>query len=254
MAVTYSIPPITGATSYNWTVPLGTTMLSGQNTPSITVSFASSYRTDEFCIEYGTDCGTSLGKCITVSPTPKIESVITGLATVCAGRLNTVYSILPVIGATHYQWTVPTGSTIFTGQGTSQISVNFGNHSGIVTVKAINDCGNSLIQYLSVNVTPCTRFPSNERNYTKQRKNDFELEIFPNPSNGLFQLELNALDPGPDYTVTVRDALGKQVYSVELPGTRFVLERLDLRHLGKGMYFLNIDNKTIQRTAKMVIH
>ena len=37
--VTYTLPPIVGATSYLWTTPLGADILSGQGTNSITVNF-----------------------------------------------------------------------------------------------------------------------------------------------------------------------------------------------------------------------
>jgi Subtilase family/PKD-like domain/Ig-like domain CHU_C associated len=38
-AVTYSISPVTGATSYTWSVPAGATIVSGQGTTSISVNF-----------------------------------------------------------------------------------------------------------------------------------------------------------------------------------------------------------------------
>jgi len=251
----YSISPVTGAVSYEWIVPLGAeiTGYNGDST-AIEVFFATSYRTGDICVRYTTDCGTSPYKCLNVSPQPKIQSNIAGPTTVCAQMQNAMFNIPPVIGATAYLWSVPTGATIVSGQGTTQISVNFGNHTGIVTVKAINDCGNSLIQYLSVNVTNCTRFPSREINYTKRRPNDFKFELYPNPSDGLFLLELTSPEPGTEYALTVSDALGKKVLEYKLPGNQFVRDWLDLRHLGKGMYFMTIANKSQQQTAKLVIH
>ena len=38
----YSITPVEGATSYNWTVPEGATITAGQNSTSITVNFGTS--------------------------------------------------------------------------------------------------------------------------------------------------------------------------------------------------------------------
>ena len=76
---------------------------------------------------------------ITIPVTP---STISGPS---APTINTSanYSITAVSGATSYTWTVPTGWTINSGQGTTTITVTAGTTAGNVTITATNTCGAS---------------------------------------------------------------------------------------------------------------
>ncbi|HTA27570.1 MAG TPA: glycine-rich protein, partial [Bacteroidia bacterium] len=60
------------------------------------------------------------------------------------------YTIAAIAGATTYNWKVPPGATITSGQGTTSITVNWGINSGTITVAASNNCGTSGTQSLSV--------------------------------------------------------------------------------------------------------
>jgi uncharacterized protein (TIGR02145 family) len=90
---------------------------------------------------------------------PPIIGPITGNTTVCQGSTQT-YSITAVSGATSYTWSVPSGSTITSGQGTNSINVSIGSNSGNVTVYASNGCGNSNTQSLAITVTPIPSAPT----------------------------------------------------------------------------------------------
>jgi hypothetical protein len=59
-----------------------------------------------------------------------------------------------VANATTYNWTVPTGASITAGQGTTTITVTYGNVSGNICVDASNSCGTSLPGCISVTVSP----------------------------------------------------------------------------------------------------
>jgi hypothetical protein len=76
---------------------------------------------------------------------------ITGNSSVCVGSTGNTYSISAVSGATSYNWTVPTGTTLVSGQGTTSITVNFPTAvSGNICVTANNTCGTSLPSCLAV--------------------------------------------------------------------------------------------------------
>jgi beta-glucanase (GH16 family) len=64
---------------------------------------------------------------------------------------SATYSI-PNIAATTYVWSVPSGSTITSGAGTNEITVNIGNTSGNVGVTMTNGCG-TVTKSLVVSVT-----------------------------------------------------------------------------------------------------
>ncbi len=138
-ADTYSISSVTGATTYNWTVPTGATITSGQGGTSIMVSFpctlAGFGAITVTPANSGGCTGTASSKTITetlVGPAGPID----GLTSVNPGQSSVKYLIVGVSGATTYTWTVPTGATIASGAGTTTILVNYGCSavSGNVTV------------------------------------------------------------------------------------------------------------------------
>ncbi len=84
---------------------------------------------------------------------PASPTSISGSAVICEGT-TTTYSISSVVGASSYTWTVPVGTTINSGQGTTSISVTLGASSGVITVTANNCIGNSAPTSFSVTVNP----------------------------------------------------------------------------------------------------
>jgi len=81
---------------------------------------------------------------VTMNPLPANAATITGPTSVCQNGVAT-YSITNIANANNYAWSVPNFATIISGQGTSQITVNFNNAvSGNVSVFGQNTypCGN----------------------------------------------------------------------------------------------------------------
>ena len=60
----YSIPPVSTAVSYTWTVPAGYTINSGQNTPSINVTIGNIG--GQICVSYNDGCQNSPQTCVTL--------------------------------------------------------------------------------------------------------------------------------------------------------------------------------------------
>jgi hypothetical protein len=155
--VTYSIVPVINATSYNWTVPGTATVTAGQGTATITVSFSTGG--GNICVDASNSCSSAIASCqaITVAPSaPVIPGAITGVTTVCSGQSGVAYSISSVANATSYTWSVPAGSSITAGQGTTAATINFSSTPGIATVSvtAGNACGTSLASTLNVTIDP----------------------------------------------------------------------------------------------------
>ena len=148
---TYSIAPVTGATSYTWTVPAGWTINSGQGSTSISITAGAT--SGNVCVTASNACGSSSPSCtnVTINTAPAQPASISGSASVCSGQ-NLTYAITPVTGATSYNWTVPAGWTINSGQGTTSINVTVGASTGNICVTASNACGTSPVRCLAVSV------------------------------------------------------------------------------------------------------
>jgi hypothetical protein len=137
---TFTIMEVFGATSYSWTVPAGATITSGQNTPSITVTWGSNSGT--VSVIAGNNCGNSNPSIleITKKDVPLAPGTISGPASACKDAV-VEFSIDTVSGAITYFWTVPGNSIILSGQGTTNIQVQWGDNAGLLLVGAGNTCG-----------------------------------------------------------------------------------------------------------------
>ena len=91
---------------------------------------------------------------------PTAVPSITGSTTVCEGNTIT-YSCAAQTGAINYNWTVPAGATINSGQGTNSISVTWNTTpGGNVCVDWTNNCGTSPQTCTTVTVNPIPAAPT----------------------------------------------------------------------------------------------
>jgi hypothetical protein len=144
---------VSGATSYSWTVPSGSTITAGQGTSSITVTFGSTSGT--IAVTANSSCGSSSAKTLAVTilaTPPAIPGFITGYTSVASAQTGVIYSIGAVSGAASYTWTIPAGTTITSGQTTTSITVNWGTTSGNICVTATNGCGTSAASCKAITV------------------------------------------------------------------------------------------------------
>jgi len=128
-----------GGTTYLWST--------GATTPTLTVSQAGTYSVTAF---NGTCQATSSSVTVTVNTIPQAPLAINGSTQLCANSEQN-YSIAPVTGATSYQWILPQGWTGTSNSAT--IIVNSTSSGGQISVVAVNQCGESQQQVLTVEVT-----------------------------------------------------------------------------------------------------
>lgn len=151
---TYSIASVSGATSYNWTLPSGWSGTS--TTTSINTTAGSSG--GNISVTASNACGTGSARILAVSiiPVPSQPGSISGNNTVCSGSSQT-YSITSVSGATSYTWTLPGG---WTGSSTTtSITTTAGSVGGNITVTANNACGSSTAQIIAITVISIPSLP-----------------------------------------------------------------------------------------------
>ncbi len=147
---TYSIDPITGATSYAWAYS-GTGVSIQPSGASATLTFTAAATSGTLSVNVLGGCTTQPSQVnITVGPLPSAPGTITGDVTLCEGT-SAVYSVTDVAG-NWYEWTLPAG-----WNGTSDsnsISVTAGTAGGPVTVTPVNACGSGPSGQIKVTVAP----------------------------------------------------------------------------------------------------
>ncbi len=73
-------------------------------------------------------------------------------------------------------------------------------------------------------------------------KNQFEFTIYPNPGNGIFNVEImDNISTPPTYQIKITDLIGRTVYTNFKSNSAF---QLDLASLAKGIYYIQINTKT----------
>lgn len=153
--VTYTVPPISNATSYTWTLPVGATIVSGGNTASIVVNFSNTAVSGNVTV-FGTGpCGAGSPSSLNVTVNSRPVPVINGISTVCSTTTGVTYATEP--GMTGYSWTITSGGIITSGSGTNTIVVTWntaGTQNLTVTYTDNNGCTPVSPATKSVTVNP----------------------------------------------------------------------------------------------------
>ncbi len=243
---TYTVPAISGATSYVWTLPSGVT--GNSTTNSISVNFASSAVAGSISV-YGTNScgdGASSSLAFTINALPGAAGTITsvgGDSIVVAGTKT--YTVPAISGATSYVWTFSgTGATI-TGT-TNTVSVAFLSNftNGTLTVMGQNACGNGTVSpgYLITNYV----------GIEDQNGNTLSYSIYPNPTKGMITVEINGVSSKLELQIT--NLQGEVIRTESLSNDKQSYSTdIDLSNYAKGIYFVKIINNNFVKVVKVVL-
>jgi len=148
---TYAINTVVGATSYSFTYPTGWTKTAGGASTDTFITLTTNTASGNVVANATNSCGTTTTT-LAVNTLVSVGTVsVSGNSTTCSGSTLT-YSV-SVSNATGYTWSVPTGWTINSGQGTTSIGVTTGTTSGNVSITATGACSSSSTGSISVTVT-----------------------------------------------------------------------------------------------------
>lgn len=151
----YTVGGANNAADYTWTVSNGGTIVSGQGTTSIEVNWSATSGSAIISVTANNVCGSTQAATLNVTllnGEPAAPAAIVGNNNPCPGVLN--YSIANVTGASSYTWTLSGGGTIISGQGTTQIAIDWTTSGGPYTLSVVaeNICGASTSTTLNIDV------------------------------------------------------------------------------------------------------
>lgn len=240
----YSISPISGATSYQWSVPTGATITSGQGTTAIAVNYSSSASSGVVSV-FGKNSagnGAPSNLAVTVNNVPAAPGTPSGPATVdLFNGTSSEYTTSGSTTAVSYEWTLePAESGSISGT-TTTATVNWNSYIGAATVKVrgLNNCGTgSYSAAFAVSVTNTTGID----NLSTET-----LSVYPSPSNGQFTIKSPSL-PLAKWSL------------INLSGQTVMNGVLDLNGIAevnteaqKGMFIIQIEKDNIRKISKMII-
>lgn len=242
---TYSILPVSGATSYVWTMPPGAVINGPTTGNTVTIDFSPTFTIGSICVSAVNSCGNSQSRCLTVQGRPGPANSIVGPVTVCNNATPVQYEVPPFNGAISYLWTASNSAAV---SGTTEVvSVNFDNvvaATSELSVKGINACGTSDKSVLVVNVDNCRLSQSTKHS----------MEIFPNPANHKVQVSFYLTLPG-SAKLIIRNLQGKDVLKTEISGSAgYNNVMLDISHLAPGTYIISGPEENINTVQKLIVY
>ena len=254
------------ATSYEWVFPSGvhsfgtTAKTVGEVT---TISSVSNIITVDFSdvlpavlsipisVYAVNGVGKSLIKTLTLTSTvPATPGSITTTAlavpTYNPACSNTItVKVPPVFGVSNI-WTVGSGATITSGQGTNSIVVNV---SGVTTTKLVisviasNGTGSSAAKTLTIYKVSTCRISTEEA-----VSENFKVVGYPNPSSSEFTIDVQSSSKGKPFGVQVYDVLGRLIEEQHTKGATLKIGA----NYQSGTYILKVSQGENQKTLQVI--
>ena len=250
-ANTYTTTGSGYATSYAWTItPSEAGTFTNTNSSTI-LECSQTYSGDATIQVKGiNDCGQSpLSQTldITISPTPEAPAKPEGPATVDSyknptSEFTTTGSLL----AESYEWLLtPAAGTISGANLTGTVTWNSDfRGAAAITVKGVNSCGQGVIsEEKSVTITSSVGIGKTD---------NLGIEIFPNPNNGLFNIEING-NSFSNLNVSIYNALGIAVSQEKISSSGKLTKTIDLRSMPEGIYTIKVEGENGMLFRKVII-
>lgn len=164
--------------------------------------------------------------------------VISGNNFVVCNASGEAYSVPNNVGSI-YNWGMPGGATLVSGQGSSSISVNFGTTSGSISVvEASNGCiSDAALYFINVCATP-----------VEDKLANSTVNIYPNPFTNEVNIEISSINDF-EYNLIVLDLNGRIVHNASYISSSTTVVGADLP---AGIYFARVITGEEVKTVKLV--
>jgi len=207
-----------GADSYLW--DNGSPFSSIVVSPSVTTSYSVTGTTTTLNLT----CQSTASIQLIVNPNPTV-SVVASRSVMCRNESQ----VLSASGASSYTWNNGTNASSISITPTIATIQSF-----TVTGSDANNCSASAL--LSINVQACLDL---------SERNNANINIYPNPSNGHFFVEVES-----DFTLSVINVLGQKVFTGIVKSGK---SEVEISNLPKGMYLIVLEGETEKITKQIII-
>lgn len=244
--IQYSIEPTSGV-RYFWRVPATATLISGQYTPSISVSFGPGNSGDAVSVElrYSNTCHDTLMRIIPLTYRSLEPATITGDKNICQNYTGKIYKASST-GSTSFSWSISgTGATIASGNGTNKVTIDGTMQTGTSQLCVVPE------KQSCKGLKSCYQIRANACTGVEEFEESNFFTVFPNPGNGIYQLQFN--ENASQTTLNVYNALGQIVLSkTKLDISKDKPLEIDLTSFSKGVYLLEINSGEEQHKSRLV--
>ncbi len=257
----YNVAPVANATGYNWTVPAGSTGLTGQGTNSISFIYPAGFTSGTVTVTASNGCGVSATRSLSVGTlNPSAPGLIDVQNTAtCPNRLYTYTIATYPVNASDLVWTAPAGATIVSGQGTTSITVSYPGTAvnGTVTVQAVNNCGVSVTRVVTVKLPACpveppppfaaTNNPTVKGNVEVVAE-PMNVNVYPNPTTTDFKLQVITAGKE-EISVRVLDMAGRFIKQVTVMPYQTINIGAELK---AGSYMIEVRQGLVVKTTRVI--
>ena len=222
-SVAYTTSP--GMSSYQWTLPTGASIVSGAGTSAISVDYSSTATSGNVRVSGTTTCGTVLSENypVTVNPIPATPTFVvqdhTLISSVAEGN----------------QWYL-NGAAVTTNGNDRQFTA--ANGGTVALQVSLSGCRSALSS--SVVLSPLLT-------------NTLELDTYPNPNQGQFELRI-ALGKQGYFTIDIYYEHSQLLYRKEkVYVDGLYIAPIDLYGVPTGTYYVKVYNSDASKTIKVMV-
>ena len=144
-------------------------------------------------------------------------------------------------------WSIEGLGTISSGQYTNEIFIDWSEIEGITTICVYEKYDCSGLECLGDTI--CLEVEL--KRPAGVVENNLEVNIYPNPSSNIFNLEFNS---DSETEISVTNVLGEQVYFESVQSVGEFNTQIDLSNYSKGIYNLTIKNSDGISNHKLILH
>lgn len=236
-----------GAESWLWTFPGGTPMTSTEQNPVVTYETGGNYHVTLEVSDGTNSVSITKSNYINVMHEPEQAGQISGDDQVVMGDISE-YHVDPLENATLYHWVLEPEEAGELVMDMNVVTIHWNDQwYGMASLMVCggNECGmGAYSELFEIEVADPTGI---------RLIDETALNIYPNPSNGEFVIELGSTE-AITYQLGVVNLLGIEVLQKTIQVNGAYSQTLDMNHLPEGVYYLYLRNSEQSIVRKLIIN